>query len=484
MKRRTFLKLGAMAGSAATLAPMNSFSALGNLNAPVFKISLAEWSLHRALQSGKIKNIDFPHIAKKDYQIDCVEFVDQFFADKSKDKQYLNDLKDRAYSEGVRCGLLMVDTNGPLGAADESTRKAAVEKTLAWIDAAKLLGCATVRVNAYGDGSPEDWRARVAESCAGLADHAAQLKLNLAIENHGGLSSDPVWLASLIKMVNKPNFGTLPDFGNFPEGVDRYLAIEAMLPFAKAVSAKATKFAPGEILDTNFYRMMRLVRDSGYNGYVGIETAPPDEQDEAEAIRTTRDILLSVREEQERCKSIFNGKDLTGWTMIEGGEWTVENGVLIGKNGVNWSTDPEKTGSWLSSKKQYRNFRLELQFMINEKGNSGIFLRSSHEKNPAFTGYEVQIYDAPGSEPSVHGPGSLYDLVAPEKNTLRKAGEWNTLTIEAMGSKIRIEMNGEKILETEQNRSMRGYIGLQNHDDKSEVRLKNIRIDERPALYY
>ncbi|MGV3772395.1 MAG: family 16 glycoside hydrolase [Verrucomicrobiales bacterium] len=478
MKRRTFLKLSALTASTAAFAPHDLFAAApSNFPDEPFRISLAEWSLHRTLQSGKLNNLDFPAVAKREYRIDCVEFVDQFFADKAKDQKYLKELKKRADSEGVKCGLIMVDTNGPLGAADESARKGAVEKTYQWIDAAKSLGCSTVRVNAYGEGSADELRERVAESCAKLADYAEERKINLAIENHGGLSSDAAWLASVMKAVNKPNFGTLPDFGNFADEVNRYDAIEAMMPWAKAVSAKAMKFGPGEIRDTDFFRMMRIVRDGGYTGYVGIETAPPTAEEEAEAIHTTRDVLLAVREQQGRCKPIFNGKDLSGWTKIEGGEWTVENGVLIGRNGINWTTNPEKTGSWLSTKRQYSDFRLELQFTVNKQGNSGIFIRSSHEKNPAFTGYEMQIYDAPGSPASKHGPGSLYDLAAPEKNVIRGAGEWNFVTIIAQGPKIRIEMNGEKILETEQNRNTKGFIGLQNHDDKSEVRFKNIRLE-------
>jgi hypothetical protein len=301
----------------------------------------------------------------------------------------------------------------------------------------------------------------------------------VVIENHGNLSSDPAWLVSVMKAVNKPNFGTLPDFGNFPDEINRYDAVEALMPYAKAVSAKSEKFSDyGMVTDTDFFRMMRIVRDAGYHGYVGIESSPGKAEAEYDAVRNTRNVLNWVREEQIKCKPIFNGKDLKGWTKIEGGEWLVENGVLAGRNGVNWSTNPEKTGSWLSTEKQYSNFRLELQFAINQGGNSGVFFRSSHKKNPAFTGYEMQIHDSHGRPPSKGGPGSLYAVAAPEKNLIRPAGQWNSATITAQGNKIRVEMNGEKILETEQSRSSRGYVGLQNHDDKSVIRFKNIRLEE------
>lgn len=444
---------------------------------PLFRISLAEWSLNRSLKAGRISNLDFPKIARREFGIEAIEFVDQFFADKAQDKVYLTELKKRARNEGVRCHLIMIDTNGPLGAAEKSARDQAVEKTFAWIDAAKTLGCSIVRVNAYGDGNADELRERVAESCARLADYAAERDISVVIENHGKLSSDPHWLVSVMKAVNKPNFGTLPDFGNFPEEINRYDAVEMMMPYARAVSAKAMKFEHGSVVETDFWRMMRIVRDGGYTGYVGIESSPGDIELEMDAIRHTNDLLKWIREEQSRCVPIFNGKNLAGWTKIEGGEWTVEDGVLVGRRGINWSTNPEKTGSWLSTKKQYSDFRIELQFTVNKGGNSGVFFRSAHERNPAFTGFEMQIHDSPGRPPSKGGPGSLYDVVAPQKNVIRPGGEWNFATIIAIGPKIRVEMNGEKIIETEQTRSMRGYIGLQNHDDKSEVRFKNIRLE-------
>jgi sugar phosphate isomerase/epimerase len=478
MNRREFVKLAVASASALPLMEGQSRGAMFWKGEP-FKISLAEWSLHRSLKSGKLTNLDFPLVAKKDLGVDCVEFVDQFFEDKGKDQKYLNRLRATCDDNGVRVNLIMVDTNGRLGAADNKERAAAVDATYQWIDATKVLGGGTVRVNAHGDGNPDELRGRVAETCAKLADYAAKAKLNLAIENHGQLSSDPEWLLSLIRAVNKPNFGTLPDFGNFPDEVNHYDAVEKLMPYAKAVSAKTRRFSDvGMVEDVDLFRMMRVVRDGGYNGYVGIESVPPEEKNEYKAIKDTLNLLKWIKEEQFKCVPIFSGKDLIGWKPVEGGEWTVDNGVLIGRNGVNWSTNPEKTGSWLSTRKQYADFRLELQYMINKGGNSGILFRSGPEKNPAFTGFEMQILDGTDREPTNHNVGSLYDVVAPTKVVARPPGEWNSVTIETHGPKIRIEMNGEKILETEQSRSLRGYIGFQNHDSKSEVRFKNIRLEE------
>jgi L-ribulose-5-phosphate 3-epimerase len=479
MKRRQFLRLASTAAGAIALQPWERVLRAAEPAGEPFKISLAEWSLVKSLKAGKLTNLDFPRVAKRDFGVEAVEFVDQFFADKAKDTAYLKDLKQRAADEGVYLHLIMLDTNGPLGAADKAKRDASVEKTLPWIDAAKFLGCRAVRINAYGDGNADELRERIVESCVRLADHAAPQGIDVCIENHGKLSSDPAWLASVMQAVNKPNFGTLPDFGNFPDTINHYDAVETLMSWAKAVSAKTGRFdADGMDVKTDYFRMMRIVRDAGWTGWVGIESGGPNAEGEAESIRRTRDLLLRVREAQKRCRPLFNGRDLDGWTKIEGGEWVIENGVLIGRNGQKWTTNPETTGSWLSTNKEYGDFRLEFQYTVNERGNSGVFFRSARAKNPAFTGYEFQIYDAPGRPPSKGGPTSLYDVAAPAKNAIRPAGQWNTVTIMAKGPRIRVEVNGEQVHDVELSRSLRGYVGLQNHDEKSVVKFRNVRLEE------
>ncbi len=479
MNRRMFLTLsaGVAAGTIGRIGGLRSVR--GGAEQMPFKISLAEWSLNKTLRAGKMTNLDFPRVAREKFDIDCVEFVDQFFADKVDDTSYLKELKQRGEDNGVRPGLIMLDTNGPLGASRKSVRQRAVDRTKAWIDAAGLIGCRGVRINARGSDDRDELRAGKVETCSELARYAAGGDMFVAIENHGGASSDPDWLCSVIEAVDAPNFGALPDFGNFPPAVNRYDAVEALMPHAKAVSAKAMTFnEEGTVQDTDFLRMMRIVRDGGYSGYVGVESIGKSQADEATAIINTRDQLRRIREQQRRCKPIFNGENLEGWVVVEGGDWSVEDGVLIGRNGRNWSTNPEKTGSWLRTERQYDDFRLELQYIISERGNSGIFFRSAAEKNPAFTGYEMQIFDAPGMPPSKHGPSGIYDVVAPSENRVRPAGEWNTVTIVARGPLVIVEMNGKRVVATELDRSMRGYIGLQNHDEKSVVRFRNIRLED------
>jgi L-ribulose-5-phosphate 3-epimerase len=477
MNRRSFLAL-----SSAALCGMRfgfpKMAAAETVFGP-YKLSLAEWSLVNTLHAKLITNLDFPRVAKEEYGIDAIEFVDQFFSDKAKDMDYLGELKKRAGDLGVYMHLIMLDTNGPLGTAREKARRKSIEKTFEWIDAAKFLDCRTVRVNARGEDDPGELAKWMAESCAELADYAAQRNLNVVIENHGGPSSDPAWLTGLMKTVNKPNFGILPDFGNFPDETNRYDAVEAFLPWARGVSAKATQFTDDNLVkETDFFRMLRIVRDSGFSGYIGIESGGEGAEGEKKAIIATRELLKRIFAEEERRQPIFNGKDLSGWVPVAGGEWTVENGVLVGRNGQNWSTDPERSGSWLRTERGYGDFRLEPQYNITAGGNSGVMFRSALEKNPSFTGYEMQILDFHGAEPTKQGAGAIYDTVAPSKNLVRPAGEWNTVTIIAKGNAISFDMNGERVLEANLDRSAKGYIGLQNHDQKSEVRFKNIRIEE------
>ncbi len=177
-------------------------------------------------------------------------------------------------------------------------------------------------------------------------------------------------------------------------------------------------------------------------------------------------------------KPLFNGRDLSGWVRMHGGEWSVEDGVLVGRNGTNWSTNPEVSGSWLRTEREYGDFVLELDYAISAKGNSGIHFRSRLDKNPTFTGYEMQIVDDAGSQPRKGGSGALYDVVAPAKNVAKAAGEWNHVRIHCHGSRIDVTLNGERVVEYSGERSLRGYIGLQNHDAKCSVKFRNIRLAE------
>lgn len=178
-------------------------------------------------------------------------------------------------------------------------------------------------------------------------------------------------------------------------------------------------------------------------------------------------------------RSLFNGRNLDGWVAMHGGEWTVENGEIVGRRGVEWTTNPEKSGSWLRTEKEYGDFIFELEYAVNEKGNSGVFIRSALEKNPAFTGHEMQILDDRHlAKPEKWSTGALYDVVAANQVMSKPAGEWNTVRIEARGLRVKIWLNGTEIINHDGVRSARGYLGLQNHDDKAVIRFRNLRVTE------
>lgn len=297
MNRRAFIKSAALTVGALSFGPIQTLVA-AKKNA--FEISLAEWSLNKALFGGKMTNLDFPKTAKREFGVDAIEYVNQFWKDKAKDKAYLTDLKSRCEGEGVRSLLIMCDGEGALGDPKKNKRREAVENHFKWIEAAKFLGCHSIRVNAQSSGSYEEQQDRAADGLRQLSEFGAQHGLNVIVENHGGLSSNGAWLASVIQKVNLPNCGTLPDFGNFRLGdgqeYDRYKGVTEMMPFAKAVSAKSHDFDDhGNETHTDYYRMMKIVLDAGYRGYVGIEYEGR-RLSESEGILATKRLLERVRQ--------------------------------------------------------------------------------------------------------------------------------------------------------------------------------------------
>lgn len=268
---------------------------------PLFKISLAQWSLHRALRGRKLDNLDFAMAAKKGFGIDAIEYVNSFFKTKARDEKYLGEMRKRASDQGVKSLLIMVDGEGALGHADETKRKKAIDNHRKWLDAARFLGCHSIRVNAQSSGAWEDQRMRAAEGLRALSEIADKHGLNVIVENHGGLSSNGKWLAEVMKSVDHPRCGTLPDFGNFHVGggkwYDRYKGVAELMPYAKAVSAKSHDFdEAGNETKTDYKKMLGIVLDAGYSGYVGIEYEGGKMSEEA-GIRATHKLLKRVRSE-------------------------------------------------------------------------------------------------------------------------------------------------------------------------------------------
>ncbi|KYP13286.1 sugar phosphate isomerase/epimerase family protein [Flavihumibacter sp. CACIAM 22H1] len=313
-QRRQFLKLmGGLAIGATGVACMNNSSENKSdeqKNAPeatnkqlFFEISLAQWSLHKALFEKKMDNLDFAAKARKDFGIGVVEYVNQFFKDKAKDTAYLNEMLKRCSDNEVKNHLIMIDGEGEIGHKVEAERIKAVENHYKWVDAAKHLGCATIRVNAAGQGTAEEIAKTAADGLTRLGEYAEKVGINVIVENHGGYSSNGAWLAGVMKAVNKPNVGTLPDFGNFciqrEEGnwrncldaYDRYQGTQELMPYAKGVSAKSHDFdEQGNEKETDYTKMLQIVKAAGFKGYIGIEYEG-EILSEDEGIRKTKALL-------------------------------------------------------------------------------------------------------------------------------------------------------------------------------------------------
>jgi sugar phosphate isomerase/epimerase len=306
--RRSFIKKTFIGAGVVMLAPSLDLRASAGSN---LEISLAEWSLHRALQEGKIDHLDFPLIAKRDYGISTVEYVNGFFGGKKMNfkeaavnKAYLGELLKRSKDAGVYNHLIMIDDEGPLALPDDKIRLQAVEDHKKWIDAAAFLGCRTVRVNLHGNGAPDAKKAASIDSLSRLGEYAAPMKLNVVVENHGHESSNAAWVADVMRKVNKNNVGTLPDFGNFcmsqdwgttqgecTDYYDRYQGVKELLPFAKGVSAKTYDFdANGEQPKMDYKKLLAIVRESGFKGYIGLEFEG-ENQPEEEGIRKTKKLV-------------------------------------------------------------------------------------------------------------------------------------------------------------------------------------------------
>ncbi len=269
--------------------------------AALFDISLAEWSLNRAIRGGKLDHLDFPALARREFGIPAVEYVSTLFAKKGSDAAEIAELKRRCGDHGVRSLLIMVDREGDLGAADSAARIQAVDNHHRWLHAAIELGCHAIRVNARSEGSWQEQRDRAADGLRRLAELGDSHGIDVIVENHGGLSSNGSWLSEVMRLVDHPRCGTLPDFGNFritdDEWYDRYQGVAELMPFARAVSAKGNDFDDlGNETHTDYRRMMRIVLDAGYRGFVGVEYEG-ETLSEVEGVKATNRLLERVREE-------------------------------------------------------------------------------------------------------------------------------------------------------------------------------------------
>lgn len=297
--RRNFLKTTA-AVTAGTFLVSPAIAGLAEKKSR-FKISLAEWSFHRALFAKEMTNLQFPVITRE-LGMDGVEYVNQFFKDKAKDEKYLAELKKIAKNEGVTNVLIMCDGEGMVGHPEKAERIKTVENHKKWIDAAAFLGCHSIRVNAGSKGEYEEQQKLAANGLQMLCEYGDTKKINVIVENHGGLSSNGNWLAGVMKMVDHKRIGTLPDFGNFiidrqtGEEFDRYEGVKLLMPYAKGVSGKSYAFdADGNETKMDFYKLMQIVKDAGYKGFVDVEYEG-SALSEREGVIATRNLLEKIIE--------------------------------------------------------------------------------------------------------------------------------------------------------------------------------------------
>lgn len=293
---------------------------------PDFQISLAQWSLHKTFFGVETMDwaafgktlmespddllrgpdpMDFPAMAAE-YGVNSIELVNTFYYSKADDMAYWTKFKKKCEAAGVTVGLIMCDALGNLGDADPEARKTAVENHHKWADIAQFLGAHSIRVNAAGNGTAEEVAENAVDGLSSLGAYGASKGINIIVENHGGYSSDGTWLSGVMAKVDMDNVGTLPDFGNFciarsPDGCakeyDRYKGIAELMPYAKGVSAKSHAFdADGNEVDSDFLRIMKIVKESGFKGYVGIEYEGT-ELSEDEGIKATKALLEKVFKE-------------------------------------------------------------------------------------------------------------------------------------------------------------------------------------------
>ena len=274
------------------------------------KLSLAQWSLHNAFESGNLDPVLFSEISKKEFGIPAVEYVASFYRDKGNDEFFWINMKERSDALAVQNLLIMVDDEGDLGGEDNHLRQKAVENHYQWIHAAKIMGCHSIRVNAFGSPDPSIFKVSLIDGLSQLANYAAKEEINVLIENHGLFSSNAQLISSIIKEINLPNLGTLPDFGNWClsaqwgstqdgsclEMYDPYLGVETLLPYAKGVSAKAYNFhTNGVHRNFDYEKMLLLVKAQNFNGHIGIEYEGT-ELSEADGIRATKKHLEDIWE--------------------------------------------------------------------------------------------------------------------------------------------------------------------------------------------
>lgn len=327
MKRRNFIRNSSQAGMAFSLLGMYACKETkkkedettedANLTVkavdPFFKLSLAQWSIHKMIKEDGVDPYTFAEKAK-DWGFSGLEYVNQLYpADLDNDEyseeamaKFIEKSNAEAEKHGMQNVLIMIDRQGNLAVSDAKERKETVERHHKWIDAAKAMGCHSIRVNLNGSDDPAAWKANSIDALAQLSTYAKDKNINILVENHGGLASNGAMLADVMATVDMDNCGTLPDFGNFcitssddgcAEEYDKYKGVKELMPYAKAVSAKTHDFdAGGNETEIDYVKMLQIVKDHGYTGFIGVEYEGSELGEEA-GIIATKELMLKAAKE-------------------------------------------------------------------------------------------------------------------------------------------------------------------------------------------
>lgn len=328
MKRRNFIRNSSHAGIALSLLGAyackenkkvettlpEGTEAMSEVAEPFFKLSLAQWSIHKMIREGGVDPYTFAEKAKN-WGFQGLEYVSQLYNPELSDANYSPEAmaafvaksNAEAKKHGLENVLIMIDGQGNLAVNDEAERNETVEKHKKWVDAAAAMGCHAIRVNLFGSMVPEEWIPSAVDGLTKLCTYAKTKNINVLVENHGGLSSNGALHAEVMKKVSMDNCGTLPDFGNFcitrnadyscKEEYDKYNGVAELMPYAKAVSAKSNDFnADGNAIGIDYTKMLKMVKEAGYTGFIGVEYEGSI-LDEEEGIKATKELMLKVAKE-------------------------------------------------------------------------------------------------------------------------------------------------------------------------------------------
>ncbi len=327
MKRRRFIYRSSQAGLAFSILgmaackenkPKQEEETAAAEAEPFFSLSLAQWSIHRMIREDGLDPYQFA-AKSKEWGFSGLEYVSQLYrgtlepAGYSKEAmdQFVSKCNEEAEKHGLVNLIIMVDGEGDLATSDEAARQQAVENHHKWVDAAAAMGCHSIRVNLSGENEVEAWVANSKAGLGSLAQYAADKNVNVIVENHGGLSSNGELLARVMAEIDMENCGTLPDFGNFcitseygstgertcTKAYDKYKGVKELMPYAKAVSAKSYRFdEDGNEIDIDYARMLQIVKDAGYTGYIGVEYEG-SELSETDGILATKNLLINASKE-------------------------------------------------------------------------------------------------------------------------------------------------------------------------------------------